>query len=93
MAFAALPNARVTALCDIDERLFPHAVAEVEKLGGNHPMTAIWGRNSLSFISLYRRIRTHKACSFSFVWRERLNVDLLLVASPSAIFTRREQRT
>jgi hypothetical protein len=37
--FAALPNARVVALCDVDERLFPHAVAEVEKLGGNRPIT------------------------------------------------------
>src|SRR5688500_19936756 len=36
--FAALPNARVVALCDVDERLFPHGVAEVEKLGGNRPI-------------------------------------------------------
>src|SRR5688500_6638457 len=39
--FAALPNARVAALCDVDERLFPHAVAEVEKLGGNRPITEV----------------------------------------------------
>jgi predicted dehydrogenase len=39
--FAALPNARVAALCDVDERLFPHAIAEVEKLGGNRPITEV----------------------------------------------------
>jgi predicted dehydrogenase len=39
--FAALPNARVVALCDVDERLFPYAVAEVEKLGGNRPITEV----------------------------------------------------
>jgi predicted dehydrogenase len=39
--FAALPNARVVALCDVDERLFPHGVAEVEKLGGNRPITEV----------------------------------------------------
>ena len=39
--FAALPNARVVALCDVDERLFAHGVAEVEKLGGNRPITEV----------------------------------------------------
>src|SRR5687768_1446584 len=40
-AFAVLPNVRVAALCDVDERLFPSAVAEVEKLGGNRPDTVV----------------------------------------------------
>ena len=38
-AFARIPNVRVACLCDIDERLFPTAVAEVEKMGGNRPAT------------------------------------------------------
>ncbi len=37
--FAKIPNVRVAFLCDIDERLFPGAVAEVEQLGGNRPET------------------------------------------------------
>jgi len=36
-SFAKIPNVRVAALCDVDERLFPDAVALVEKLGGNRP--------------------------------------------------------
>ena len=39
--FARIPNVRVAALCDVDERLFPSAVAEVEKLGGNRPITEV----------------------------------------------------
>jgi len=37
--FCKIPNVRVTAVCDVDERLFPKAVDEVEKLGGNRPKT------------------------------------------------------
>ncbi len=37
--FARMKGVRVAFLCDIDERLFPGAVAEVEKLGGNQPET------------------------------------------------------
>jgi len=37
--FARMPNVRVAALCDADERLFPDAVAEVEKLAGYRPAT------------------------------------------------------
>ena len=37
--FAQLPNVRVAALCDVDERLFPPAVAEVERLSGHRPIT------------------------------------------------------
>jgi predicted dehydrogenase len=39
--YAIIPNARVSVLCDIDERLFPEAVAEVEKLQGYRPQTEI----------------------------------------------------
>lgn len=38
-AFAQMPNVRVAALCDVDERLFPSAVAEVERLSGHRPIT------------------------------------------------------
>jgi predicted dehydrogenase len=37
--FAAMPNVRVAYLCDVDERLWQGAVAEVEKIGGNKPET------------------------------------------------------
>jgi predicted dehydrogenase len=39
--YASMPNVRVAALCDPDERLFPAAVAEVEKLGRNRPATEV----------------------------------------------------
>src|SRR5437867_13413661 len=38
-AFAKMPNVRVAALCDADERLFPAAVAEVETIAGYRPAT------------------------------------------------------
>jgi predicted dehydrogenase len=39
--FAGLPNVRVAYLCDIDERLYPGAIAEVEKIGGYRPETFV----------------------------------------------------
>lgn len=39
--FAGMKNVRVAALCDVNERLFPDAIATVEKLGGNRPATEI----------------------------------------------------
>jgi len=55
-----MPNVRVAALCDADERLFPAAVAEVEKL----PATARHrvrysppaGREDIDAVSMQRRI-------------------------------------
>jgi predicted dehydrogenase len=38
-SYAKLPNVRIAALCDVDERLFPPAVAEVERLSGHRPFT------------------------------------------------------
>ncbi len=38
-ALAKLPNVKIAILCDIDQRLLPEAVAEVEKLTGNKPKT------------------------------------------------------
>src|ERR1039457_22329 len=35
--FAKIPNVRVAALCDADERLFPEGVELVEKLQGHKP--------------------------------------------------------
>jgi predicted dehydrogenase len=40
-ALAKIPNVRITALCDVDERLFPHAVSEVERLSGHRPITEV----------------------------------------------------
>ena len=37
--FAKIPNVRVAALCDADERLFPGGVELVEKLQGHKPDT------------------------------------------------------
>ena len=39
--YAEIPNVRVTAICDVDERLFPAAIDEVEKLYGNTPRTEV----------------------------------------------------
>lgn len=38
-ALAKIPNVNIAILCDIDQRLLPEAVAEVEKLTGNKPKT------------------------------------------------------
>ena len=39
--YSKIPNVRVAYLCDVDERLFPAAVAEVEKLSGHRPTTVV----------------------------------------------------
>src|SRR5665647_2538266 len=36
-ALAQIPNVNIVAICDIDQRLFPEAVAEIEKLTGRKP--------------------------------------------------------
>ncbi|WP_170864251.1 Gfo/Idh/MocA family oxidoreductase [Fodinibius roseus] len=41
LGYAQCPNVRVTAVCDVDERLFPAAVKETEKLYGTSPKTVI----------------------------------------------------
>ena len=38
-ALASIPNVRIRTLCDIDQRLFPEAVEEVETLTGFKPST------------------------------------------------------
>lgn len=38
-AFAKIPNVKVAVLCDVDERLFPAAVAAVERIAGYRPDT------------------------------------------------------
>ncbi|MGM0377960.1 MAG: Gfo/Idh/MocA family protein [Bacteroidota bacterium] len=45
--YCKMPNVRVTTLCDIDERLFPEAVKNVEKFGGNTPKTVVDFRDLL----------------------------------------------
>lgn len=39
--YAQVPDVRVTAICDVDERLFPSVSAEVEKLYGAKPKAEI----------------------------------------------------
>ncbi|MEX2300960.1 MAG: Gfo/Idh/MocA family oxidoreductase [Bryobacterales bacterium] len=40
-AFSEMKNARIVALCDVDERLFPAAVKEVEEKSGHRPDTEV----------------------------------------------------
>ncbi|MBI3698703.1 MAG: Gfo/Idh/MocA family oxidoreductase [Acidobacteria bacterium] len=40
-AFARIPGVRVAYLCDIDERLYPGAVAEIEGIAGYRPATFV----------------------------------------------------
>jgi predicted dehydrogenase len=39
--YARVPNVAVTTICDVDERLFPAGIAEVEKLYGTKPRTEV----------------------------------------------------
>ena len=38
-AYASMPGVRVRYLCDVDERLFPEAVADIEQISGHKPDT------------------------------------------------------
>ncbi len=40
-AFAKIPGVRIAAVCDIDERLFPGAVSDIEGLTGTKPRTYV----------------------------------------------------
>lgn len=40
-AFSKVPGVRIAYLCDIDQRLFPAAVKEIESLGGAKPETFV----------------------------------------------------
>ncbi|MBN2328734.1 MAG: Gfo/Idh/MocA family oxidoreductase [Candidatus Omnitrophica bacterium] len=40
-SFAKIPNVKVTTLCDIDERLFPEAVSDIEETFGYKPKTEV----------------------------------------------------
>jgi predicted dehydrogenase len=39
--YSKIPNVMVTTLCDVDERLFPGVVADVERLFGTRPKTEV----------------------------------------------------
>jgi len=45
--FTKIKNSRVTAICDVDENLFPQAIADIEKLGGKKPKTVVDFRDML----------------------------------------------
>ena len=37
-ALSKIPNVNIAAICDIDQRLLPEAVADIEKLTGKKPV-------------------------------------------------------
>jgi predicted dehydrogenase len=39
--FTKIKNSRVVAICDADENLFPKAIADIENLGGEKPVTVV----------------------------------------------------
>lgn len=39
--FSRIPNVRIAAVCDIDERLFPECVSKVEEMSGFRPKTVV----------------------------------------------------
>jgi predicted dehydrogenase len=45
--FSRMNNVRVTTICDVDERLFPKAVTEVETISGHKPKTVVDFRDLL----------------------------------------------
>ena len=45
--YTKIKNSRVTAICDVDENLFPQAIADIEKLGGAKPKTVVDFRDLL----------------------------------------------
>ena len=45
--FTKIKNSKVAAICDIDENLFPQAIADIEKLGGDKPKTVVDFRDLL----------------------------------------------
>ena len=45
--FCRIPNVRVIAVCDVDERFFPKAVQEIEELSGRRPKTVVDFRDLL----------------------------------------------
>lgn len=45
--FTKINGSRVTAICDVDENLFPQAIADIEKLGGEKPKTVVDFRDLL----------------------------------------------
>jgi predicted dehydrogenase len=45
--FTKIKNSRVVAICDVDENLFPGAIADIEKLGGAKPKTVVDFRDLL----------------------------------------------
>ncbi len=45
--FTKIKNSRVSVICDVDENLFPQAIADIEKLGGDKPKTVVDYRDLL----------------------------------------------
>ena len=45
--FTKIRDSRVVAICDVDENLYPQAIADIEKLGGEKPKTVVDFRDLL----------------------------------------------
>ena len=45
--FTKIKNSRVVAICDVDENLFPMAIGDIDKLGGDKPKTVVDFRDLL----------------------------------------------
>ena len=45
--FTKIKNSKVATICDVDENLFPQAIADIEKLGGAKPKTVVDFRDLL----------------------------------------------
>ena len=90
--FARMPGVRVAWLCDIDERLFPGAVAEVEKIAGYRPATEtdfrrLIERKDLDAVSIATPDHWH---ALQTIWACQAGKDVY-VEKP-ACFTIREGR-
>ena len=45
--YSAMPNVRVTTICDVDEREFPAAIKNIQNIGGNTPKIVVDMREML----------------------------------------------
>jgi predicted dehydrogenase len=91
--WAKLPGVRVAYLCDVDERLFPNAVTEVEQIGGYKPQTEfdlrkLLERKDLDAISIATPDHWH---ALQTIWACQAGKDVYVEKPVS--YTIREGRT
>jgi len=78
-ALAKIPNVKISVLCDIDQRLFPEAVGEVEALTGYKPAIETEYRKVLDnkdIDAVYLHFKNFTDCVRSGKW-QNLNADIL----------------